>query len=636
MAITKVLDFNSVDSTGEPVARLVTPGLRERLTKTAEGVSFTPAIKQFLSGLKPEKNKVYVLVNAMGASEFFGPNINGDAFSEEVLRKYHPTFVTNGKPFMHHMNKDPEKSYGKVLCSDYNDVMHRVELVIEYDERLDKKYIDKINNGDLVTVSMGCRVPYDICSCCMHKAESPDKYCDHLKSNPGLGRMLPDGRRAFAINTEPTFFDISIVTVPADPTARVLLKIASQKNGITKSAADRADELGVTKAAESVTQKLDTYKANKTINANDIAANFDPVYNELAQAFDKSMGPGISKECLNAIGESSSDIFSTLKSLIDDKMFLRPQETQRIVLVACGKHDVADELDNAKITLGNDPSSVIPKIISAISGGSLLDMIPPEIRGQRSMTPENVKRIVIRMHLPEKTASMIDVPVSDAYRELAGEPRIREEVPTILTNPLDALKSYLALGSIITAFNSLMGKAVAPGLLSAAGISALVGPQALYMMRKVDESVNRPSQRMVFDDRDSPENIERAIMSALAQSEERLRQKLGGLESVAPLSSKALLAIPLAFGASKLMSSKAKESAIEEAQMTGKYEPGILSKQEWTFPLALGLILKYSSARKKVNEYIKTAEKCFRRPFPEILRKNEEDVYRALNGILFS
>lgn len=631
MAITKVLDFSSIDTSGEPVMRLVTPGFAQKLTKTAQGVVFTPAIKKFIDELKPEKNKIYVLVNAMGASEFFGPNINGDAFSEEVLRKYHPTFVSNALPFMHHINKDPKKSYGRVLCSDYNDTMHRVELVIEYDDRLDTKYLEKINNGDLVTVSMGCRVPYDICSICMHKAESPDMYCEHLKSSPGIGRMLPDGRRAFAINTEPTFFDISIVTVPADPTARVLCKIAH-----VKSSASRAEELGITKAAEAVTHKLDTYKANKIINAKDIAANFDQLYNELASSFDRSMGPGITKECLNDIGESSRNIFSTLRGFIDNKIFLRPQEVQRIVLMSCGKPDMADELDNACITLANDPSAALPKLMSAVSDLSGVRALPEEIRDYRCMEPENIKRIVIRMSLPEKTAAVLDVPISQAYRELAGEPRIREEIPTIFTSPSDVLKSYLALGTIVTAFNALMGRAIVPGLLTSAGLSAIAGPQAIYVINKLTDTIGKPTERMIFPkDEHSPENIENAIYAALARTLAN-NTKTASLADLAPLTSKAFLSIPLAYGASKIISGKAKESALEDAQLTGKYEPGILSRQELTFPLALGLILKYASARKKVSEYVKTAEKCFNRPFGEILKKHKEDVYRAIGQIIFS
>jgi len=130
----KILDYSSLLDSGEPAFVPVSPGVRnETLVKTASGLSFTPRIREYITSIKAAKDKVYALVNAMGAGEYYGCNRNGDYFPEEALKKYHNTFVTDGKPFMYHLNKDPNKCYGNVLFSDYNPVMHRVELVIEYD-----------------------------------------------------------------------------------------------------------------------------------------------------------------------------------------------------------------------------------------------------------------------------------------------------------------------------------------------------------------------------------------------------------------------------------------------------------------------------------------------------------------------
>src|SRR5688572_27098598 len=52
--------------------------------KTASA-QLLPEVVRYIAALKPENTSQYVLVNAMGAGEYFGSNINGDYFSEESL-----------------------------------------------------------------------------------------------------------------------------------------------------------------------------------------------------------------------------------------------------------------------------------------------------------------------------------------------------------------------------------------------------------------------------------------------------------------------------------------------------------------------------------------------------------------------
>ena len=42
--------------------------------------SLRPEVVQYIERLRPQSGSQYVLVNAMGAGEFFGSNINGDHF----------------------------------------------------------------------------------------------------------------------------------------------------------------------------------------------------------------------------------------------------------------------------------------------------------------------------------------------------------------------------------------------------------------------------------------------------------------------------------------------------------------------------------------------------------------------------
>ena len=65
------------------------------------------------------------------------------------------------------------------------------------------------------------------CSICDKRSKTIDEYCDHLKYE--MNNIYEDGRKVFARNPNPIFFDISLVWRPADPTAYFFDKVASQK-----------------------------------------------------------------------------------------------------------------------------------------------------------------------------------------------------------------------------------------------------------------------------------------------------------------------------------------------------------------------------------------------------------------------
>lgn len=70
-----------------------------------------------------------------------------------------------------------------------------------------------------------CRVRFDVCSICGNKATAKNPYCEHIKYHKR--EVYPDGKQAYMINVNPTFFDISIVRRRADKIAYVLNKVAS-------------------------------------------------------------------------------------------------------------------------------------------------------------------------------------------------------------------------------------------------------------------------------------------------------------------------------------------------------------------------------------------------------------------------
>jgi len=188
----------------------------------------------FIKDVIPEKGYTYLLLLAMGAGEYYGCNKNGDYFSEVDLKNKHSTFVTHGKVFKHHKNKSTDKSYGEVVFSNYNEDMKRVELVVKVIDSECPDIISKVKNDQDIPVSMSCRLKFDICSICNNKARSTVEYCDHLKNQ--MGDILPNGKQVYAINPDPTFFDISFVWRPADRIAYVLEKVASSSEGYISSA----------------------------------------------------------------------------------------------------------------------------------------------------------------------------------------------------------------------------------------------------------------------------------------------------------------------------------------------------------------------------------------------------------------
>jgi hypothetical protein len=185
---------------------------------------------------KPGEVPVHTI--AIGASEWFGMNRNGDGFKEATCKQYHKTFEKYGRLYRDHLNKDPEKSYGIVKLAIYNEPMHRIELVNAYNgtkaaaERnggyvADKELAELEKSGTLAG-SMSCTVPYDVCSVCGNRAKTRADYCtgvDEGGSCPGGGlrtkiaTVLADGTPVFADNPEARWFDWSSVWRPAERTA---------------------------------------------------------------------------------------------------------------------------------------------------------------------------------------------------------------------------------------------------------------------------------------------------------------------------------------------------------------------------------------------------------------------------------
>ena len=211
-------------------------------------------IDKFCSSLSPKPGFTYLHILAMGAAEYWGHNRNCDSFPEDNLIKYHKTFETTpAMLYRNHVNKDPAKSYGKVIFSCYNDSMHRVELIVECRNDLVQDINREIAQGIYPATSMATKTPSDRCSICGNRARTRQEYCHHLRNE--LGKLYPDGRRVVAINDDTLiFFDISKVVRPADVTSSVLVKVANDINTGSAEIAEMYEIFDKTAALKKVSE----------------------------------------------------------------------------------------------------------------------------------------------------------------------------------------------------------------------------------------------------------------------------------------------------------------------------------------------------------------------------------------------
>jgi len=274
MAMTKLITPGSQDFS-EPVAQLIKFSRRGLRGSDMDTFVKRASVRLFdkLSSVKFGPGEIPVHLIAIGATEKFGCNRNGDGFKEVTCREYHPTFVKYARWYREHQSRDKSKSRGIVKLSDYNERMSRVELVIalngtkEAAERNGGLIADaeqeKLARDEDIGVSMGCSVSEDICSGCGHHAKTRAQYCGPeectkyggLRDN--LAKTFEDGHILHADNPDPTFFDISNVQRPADRIAQTIgrakfaaeyeqmVKCARARGGAEAGGAALAEKMGV-------------------------------------------------------------------------------------------------------------------------------------------------------------------------------------------------------------------------------------------------------------------------------------------------------------------------------------------------------------------------------------------------------
>jgi len=366
-------------------------------------------IKRLIKKLTPEdrKKNCYVLVTALGAGEYYGANVNADFFPWDALthpgKEYGYETFLDSHAFAHHANKDPERAFGVPVVSALNPRMKKVELVIKLDREKAKMegadhIVQRIDSGDFPDVSMGCKVPFDVCSICGNRSKTRNDYCEHMRPGPekkgiwGPNKILADGRQICVYNTLPRFFDISFVFIGADKIAKAMAKLASRGSHVclgqvcaVPARAGEADsgpelysatgdrlnlgELHKTASGEGASRRgpcgrcCSSCESQSSCELDKLASAFGVKEAEKkissivkkipSDSFTARKLPEIEakekdfpKEVLDALAEYP--LANSTGATTSVGIVLKPHEFQRIVLVRMGEAPLADDLDAKK------------------------------------------------------------------------------------------------------------------------------------------------------------------------------------------------------------------------------------------------------------------------------------------------
>ena len=163
--MVKYVEYDAFDEHGQ---HIVSVNDLYHMNKMSSG-SYSPELMKVILNMKRRDDRYYVVINALGSHEVWGSNRNGDGFPESglvhkslrtdmgTLNDYgYKTFEYYAKLYKHHVNKDPNKSFGEVIFSHWNPSIHRVELIVAINTENAKDIIEALDKGNQVSVSMGC------------------------------------------------------------------------------------------------------------------------------------------------------------------------------------------------------------------------------------------------------------------------------------------------------------------------------------------------------------------------------------------------------------------------------------------------------------------------------------------------
>ena len=373
----KIIPAGSWDLGAEPTAlvKVSSRGLtgedrRSFLEKRAADTVFANLLDKV--ALHPGDIPIHTL--AIGATEAYGPNRNGDGFNESTCRKQAHTFQSkplcdweksahNGARFYrHHKNKVPKESYGYVKLAAYNPRMRRIELLLigngtkEAAERngghvMSDSTLAKLEQHGDIPGSMACKVAYDVCQNCLNKAATRMQYCTSdtcinphsgfrgLGCRDGLTKLASNGRIQFVENPNAIFFDWSEVARPAD-----YIAYGGKADYMQKAASDGHIIGGAELAEMYAVENGFSYDwsgdkvAYQMKLANDLAAieqSLETDNETFLRAFAPTMQPTVDISFLGKAG--TTKLASGLKALADEQISLPLRDFLRLASDAEGE-----------------------------------------------------------------------------------------------------------------------------------------------------------------------------------------------------------------------------------------------------------------------------------------------------------
>ena len=161
----KYVEYDAFDEHGQ---HIIPVNSLYHMNKVASG-TYSPELMKVILNMKRRPDRDYVVVNALGSYEVWGCNRNGDAFPEIGLTHKslrtdmgtandygYKTFEYYAKLYKHHVNKDPNNSFGEIIFSHWNPILHRVELIIAINLDNAQDIVTALEKQEQVSVSMGC------------------------------------------------------------------------------------------------------------------------------------------------------------------------------------------------------------------------------------------------------------------------------------------------------------------------------------------------------------------------------------------------------------------------------------------------------------------------------------------------
>lgn len=531
---------------------------RNYLEKTA--AEYHPTIAAYINNAKPIPGRTQILLTALGAYEWWGDNVNSDAFQEHYLAHDgddygYKTFEKYAKVYRHHVNKDPKNNYGDVLLSVYNPTFHRVELIvgIRHDNGMD--IVRRIETGDYPDWSMGVKVKFDSCSICGNRAPTRKQYCDHARYM--LGKIDPaSGRKVFVFNHYPKFFDISQVLIGADRIAKTLQKVASPYYGNLPviSSAYLAEKMAEKKQAE-MEKEIPPAQPPASTGAVDKARMLAKAITEV-----KAMEPPFPRELLDDMARSPLPrILSTMTMM---GIVPKPQEFQRIFLIRSGQRQLADSLDRRGLCF--DPMSAEEPTDSHLKD---IDVGPHNFDEMlmQKLSPFMADRSYAAPHLGNRLIIMIK---QGTEYPLPSFIKVSEEDVKKERNPVGPMAMLLAAAGAYVALTHIAPKEAVKSidkLLSTKvglGIAATLGLGLLRTFNTVAGPKN--AGQAVLMNNSNPDTSD--VYSRIEALKQKPFSKVGAAMpfSMKPAAKRLFLGVPLAYMASGVLQKHKELSPYQE------------------------------------------------------------------------